>query len=171
VVLISLSKQVITGFGHSTFITLQLLFVPTNVVLKRYLACRTFCKCQSNSNEKCLSKRTYTYKIDADIQLHNCVCGTHCLSRWQCCKLLAKSFPKRTMELQLVWLLCIAMWKWITRNQYRTFCAANNIVNCLILKRLFSKYDAWLIFCSDNMATISEASCRAYQYEKLLIKI
>jgi len=29
----------------------------------------------------------------------------------------------------------------------------------------------FLIFCSDNAATIFEASCRAFQYEKLLIKI
>jgi len=45
--------QVITGFGHSAFITSQLLFVPTNVVPKRYLACQTFWKCQSYSNESC----------------------------------------------------------------------------------------------------------------------
>jgi len=73
--------------------------------------------------------------------------------------ILAKSLRRRTIELQLLWLLCIAMLKWITRNQYRTSCAANNIVNCLILKRLFSKYDAWLIFCSDNVDTIFETSC------------
>jgi len=41
-----------------------------NMVLKRYLACQTFCKCQPYSNESCLSKRTYTYEIDADDQLH-----------------------------------------------------------------------------------------------------
>ena len=85
--------------------------------------------------------------------------------------ILAKSLRRRTIELQVLWLLCIAMWKWITRNQYRTSCAANNIVNWWILKRLFSKYDAWLTFCSDNAATISEGICRAFQYEKLLIKI
>ena len=37
------------------------------------------------------------------------------------------------------------------------FVRSKNVVNCLILKRLFLKYDAWLIFCSDNAATISEA--------------
>jgi len=50
--------------------------------------------------------------------------------------ILAKSLRRRTIELQLLGLLFIVMWKWITRNQYRT-CAANNIVNCSILKRLF----------------------------------
>jgi len=41
VVLISLSKhtrkdfQIIVAFGHSAFITSQLMFVPTNTVLKR----------------------------------------------------------------------------------------------------------------------------------------
>jgi len=44
--------QVILAFGHSTFITLQSLFVPTNMVLKRYLACRTFSKCQSYSQSR-----------------------------------------------------------------------------------------------------------------------
>jgi len=44
-------------------------------VLKRYLACRTFSKCQPNSNESCLSIRAYTYKTNADNQLHNCICG------------------------------------------------------------------------------------------------
>jgi len=48
-VLISLSKhikkfQVIIVFGHSICITSQSLFVPTNMVLKRYLACQTFNK-------------------------------------------------------------------------------------------------------------------------------
>jgi len=95
VVLISLSKhpkdfQVIIAFGHSSFITSQSLFVTTNVVLKRYLACRTFCKCQPYSNERYLSKRTYTYKIDTDNQLHNCVRGARCLSRWRCYKYTCK---------------------------------------------------------------------------------
>jgi len=50
VVLISLSKQtrkdfqVITNFSHSGFIASQSQFVPTNTILKRYLACRTFSK-------------------------------------------------------------------------------------------------------------------------------
>jgi len=46
-----------------------------NIVLKRYLACRTFSKCQPNSNKNCSSLRAYTYKIHADSQLHKCVCG------------------------------------------------------------------------------------------------
>jgi len=53
--------QIITAFGHSAFITLQLIFVVRNMVLKRYLACRTFSKCQPYSNEGCLFIRTYTY--------------------------------------------------------------------------------------------------------------
>jgi len=49
------------AFGHSAFITSQSLFVPTNMALKR-----TFSKCQSYSNESCLSEHTYTCEIDAD---------------------------------------------------------------------------------------------------------
>ena len=80
-VLISLSNaqgkvtKLSFAFGHSTFIRSQSLFVPMNMVLKRYLACQTYSKCQPYSNESCLSICTYTYKIDADNQLHNCVCG------------------------------------------------------------------------------------------------
>jgi len=46
-----------------------------NIILKRYLAYWTFSKCQPNSNESYLSIHAYTYKIDADNQLHKCVCG------------------------------------------------------------------------------------------------
>jgi len=67
--------QIIIAFGHSAFITSQSIFVPTNMVLKRYLACGTFRKCQPHSNESCLSICTYTCKIEADNQLHNCVYG------------------------------------------------------------------------------------------------
>jgi len=51
------------------------------MVLKRYLACRTFSKCQPYSNDSCLSTRTYTYEIEADNQLHNCICRARCLSK------------------------------------------------------------------------------------------
>jgi len=101
-VLISLPKQIRKKFPsyhcfrHNAFITSQSLFVPTNMVLKKYLAYRTFCKCQSHSNESCLSKRTYTYKIDADNQLHNCVCGARCLSRWRCYKFPCKITGDKT---------------------------------------------------------------------------
>jgi len=47
-----------------------------NMVLKRYLACQTFSKCQPYSNKRCLSICTYTYEFDAENQLHNCICGT-----------------------------------------------------------------------------------------------
>jgi len=73
VVLISLSKntrkyfEIIVAFGHTAFITSKLIFVPTNMVLKRYLACRTISKCQPYSNESCLSIRTYTYKLKLTI--------------------------------------------------------------------------------------------------------
>jgi len=45
------------------------------LVLKRYLT-STYSECHADSNESCLSISTYTYKTDADNQLHNCVCGT-----------------------------------------------------------------------------------------------
>jgi len=51
------------------------MFVPTNMVVKRYLARRTFSKCQLYSNESCLSIHTYTYKVETDNQLRNGVCG------------------------------------------------------------------------------------------------
>jgi len=72
----------IIAFGHSTFITSQSMFVLRKMVLKRYLACRTFRKCQPNSNESCLCIRTYTYKIEADkLHLWSAVC-----QRWRCYK-------------------------------------------------------------------------------------
>jgi len=67
-------------------ITSQSMFFPANTVLNRYLASRTFRKCQPYSNESYLSIRTYTYKIEVDNQLRNCVCGARCLSRWRCDK-------------------------------------------------------------------------------------
>jgi len=62
-------------FGHSAFVTSLSLFISKNMVLKKYLACRTFRKYQPYSSENCLSIRTFTYKIDANNQLHNCVCS------------------------------------------------------------------------------------------------
>jgi len=68
-VLISLSKhirkyfQVIISFEHSAFISSQLLFLTTNMALKRSLACRTFSKCQLHSSESCLVKRTHTLSV------------------------------------------------------------------------------------------------------------
>jgi len=65
VLLTSLSKhtrkyfQIIIAFGHSAFITSQLIFVPTNMVVKRYLTRRTFSKCQPCSNESCLFIHTF----------------------------------------------------------------------------------------------------------------
>jgi len=50
--------QVITAFIHNALFTSQSLFVPTNVLLKRYLTCRISTKCQLYSNESCLSIRT-----------------------------------------------------------------------------------------------------------------
>jgi len=55
------------------------LFPSTNTLMWRYLACRTFSKCQPYSNSSCLCKRTYIYKIHTDNQLHNCVCGVLCI--------------------------------------------------------------------------------------------
>jgi len=44
----------------------------------------------------------------------------------------------------------------------------HQLLNC---KKAILKYNAWLIFCSDKATTISEASCRAFHYEKFLVKI
>ena len=80
-VLISWSKhtrkdfQVIIAFGCNAFITSIAVCSHMNIVLRRQLACRTFSKCQLNSNESCLSIRAYIYKIHADNHLHKCVCG------------------------------------------------------------------------------------------------
>jgi len=59
--------QNIAAFGHSAFITSQSIFVLTNMVMKRYLACRTFSKCQPYSNESCLFIHTYTLKSQLTI--------------------------------------------------------------------------------------------------------
>jgi len=106
VLLTSLSKhtrkdfQIIIAFGHSTFVTSQSIFFLRNKVLKRYLACRTFSKCQPCSNESCL--RTCTYKIEADNQLHNCVCGALSIKDGGFINILAKSLIRITIELQLL---------------------------------------------------------------------
>jgi len=60
------------------------------MVLKRYLACRIFSKCQPYSNESCLSMRTYTYKIEADNQLYNCVCRALSIKDGDVINILAK---------------------------------------------------------------------------------
>jgi len=132
------------------------------MALKWYLACRTFSKCQSHSNDSCLSKQTYTLKSMLTISCTNASVERAVYQDGGVTNMLAKSLRRRTIELQFLWLLCIVIWKWITQNQYRTSCAENNIVNCSILKRLFSKCDAWLIFCSDNATTNFEASWRAF---------
>jgi len=103
VVLILLSNfKIIIAFGHSAFITSQSMFAPMNMVLKRYLACRTLSKCQPYSNESCLSICTYTYKIEADNQLHNCICGALSIKDGGAIDMLAKSLRRRTIELQLL---------------------------------------------------------------------
>jgi len=81
------------------------MFVPTNMVLKRYLACQTFSKCQPYSNESCLSLGTYTYKIEVDNQLNNCVCGALSIKDVGVINtptVLAKSLWRRMIELQLL---------------------------------------------------------------------
>ena len=125
------------------------MFVPTNMVLKRYSACQTFSKCQPYSNESCLFMCTYTYKIEADNQLHNCVCWALSIKDGNVINILAKSL-QRTTELQLLWWFYIILSKWLTWNPYRIFYAENNIVNCLTLKKLLLKYNASLIFSSDT---------------------
>jgi len=72
------------------------------MVLERYLACRTFSYCQPYSNESCLSIRTYTYKIEADNQLHKCVCGALSIKDGGVINIRAKSLRRRTIELQLL---------------------------------------------------------------------
>jgi len=109
VVLTSLSKhtrkysQIIIAFVHSACITRQSIFVLRNMGLKRYLACQTFSKCQPYSNESCLSIRTYIYKIEADNQLHNCVCWALSIKNDSVINILAISLWRRTIELQLLW--------------------------------------------------------------------
>jgi len=67
---------VIVAFGCSTFITSQSLFFPTNKVLKIL----SLSNIQQMSAIQQLELFIHTYllftcKIDADNQLHNCVCG------------------------------------------------------------------------------------------------
>jgi len=100
VVLTSLSKHTRKdfqniAFSHSAFITSQLMFILRNMVLKRYLTCQTFSKYQLYSNESCLSWHTCTYKIEADNQLHNCVCGALSIKDGNVINILPKSLWKR----------------------------------------------------------------------------
>jgi len=43
----------------------------------------------------------------------------------------------------------------------------HQLLNC---ESYFWKHNTWLIFCSDNATTISEASCRTFHYEKFLVE-
>ena len=84
--------------------------------------------------------------------------------------ILAKSL-RRTIELKLLWVYII-MEKWITPNEYRTSCLVKNIIKLSkFVKRLFSKWNAWLIFCSVNATTVSEFSYRVFQCDKFLVNI
>jgi len=56
-----------------------------------------------------LSKRTYTYKIEADNQMHNCICGALSIKDGGVINIFAKSLQRRTIELQLLWWFCIIM--------------------------------------------------------------
>jgi len=91
--------QIIIAFDHSAFITSQSMLVLGNMVLKRSLACRTFSKCQPYSNESSLFIHTYIYKIKADNQLHNCVCGALSIKDGGVINILVKSLRRRTIEL------------------------------------------------------------------------
>jgi len=92
-----------------------------NMALKRYLACRTLSKCQSYSNESCLSERTYTYEIDADNQLHNCACGARCLSKWRCHKYTCKSTAEKNNWIAIA---LITLHRTVEVNwPLKTFCA------------------------------------------------
>jgi len=80
VVLTLLSKQtrknfqVIIAFGQSiNYITITVCSYEH--AAEKVVSLSNTSKCQPNSNESCLFIRTYTYKIDAGNQLHNCVCA------------------------------------------------------------------------------------------------
>ena len=51
----------------------------------------------------------YFCKIEADNQLHNCVCGALSIKDGDVTNILAKSLRKRTIELQLLWWFYIVM--------------------------------------------------------------
>ena len=46
--------------------------------------------------------RTYTYEIEADNQLHNCICGALSIKDCGVINILAKSLRRRMIELQLL---------------------------------------------------------------------
>jgi len=110
VVLILLSKhtrkdfQVITAFSCSVFITSQSLFVPTNMVLKIYLPCRT-----SISVSQTAMRAVYSYVHTLIKSMITISCTTasveRCVSRWYykgIINILVKSLLRRTIELQLL---------------------------------------------------------------------
>jgi len=115
VVLIWLSKhtrkdlQIIIAFVHSAFITPKSLFAPTNMVLKRYLPCRTFNKCPNVSHTAMGAVYTYVHTLEADNQLHNCVCEALSIKDGGVINIITKSLRKRTIELQLLWWFYIIM--------------------------------------------------------------
>ena len=54
----------------------------------------------TTGNESFLSIHTYTYKIEADNRLHNCICGALSIKDGGVRNILAKSLRRRTIELQ-----------------------------------------------------------------------
>jgi len=109
---------------------------------------------------------TYIYKIGA-------ASVERCLSRWQCYKNTCEITAEKNdwVAIALMILHHNVKVNYSKSIYCSTFYAANKMVICSILKGLFSKYNAWLIFCSDNATTISEASSHSFQYEKFLVKI
>jgi len=99
--------QVIIAFRHSAFIASQSLFVPTNMVLKR---------CLSNIQQMSIVKQWAVYPnvhilINSKLRIS---CTTVSVERAVCqdsgvTNILAESLRRRTIGLQLLWLLCIVM--------------------------------------------------------------
>jgi len=127
--------------------------------------------CPNRTAMRAVYPNVHTHNIDADNQLHNCVCGARCLSRWRCYKYTCKITAEKNGWIAIALLPLHRNVKVNYSKSIYDFLRSKQLWRYRqLLKRLFSKYDAWLIFCSDNAATIFEASCRAFQYEKFLIK-
>ena len=93
--------QIITAFGHrhSSFITSQWMFVPVNIRAEKILCLSNIQQMSAIQQWELFVHVHIHYKIEADNQLHNCVCEELSIKDGGIIKILAKSLQKRVIFL------------------------------------------------------------------------
>jgi len=158
------------GLAQKSIIDCALPKIQSNLISRTSSLAQRTIYCRRNSSTDLIVKfqnyHCYWWQSAAQLRLWGAV-----YQRWWCYKYTCEITSEKNICVAIAPMILHHTVMWLTWNQYSTSCAGNNIVNCSILKRLFSKYNAWLTFCSDNATTISEASCCPFHYEKFLIKM